>query len=37
LSKEIQMSVAVFESMIYEKKIELKTKISEGIEFYGAT
>ena len=35
LSKEIQMSVAVFESMIYEKKIELKTNISEGIEFYG--
>ena len=35
LSKEVQMSVSVFESMIYEKKIELETNISEGIEFNG--
>ena len=35
LSKEIQMSVAVFESMIYEKKIKLKTNINEDIEFNG--
>ena len=35
LSKEVQMAVSVFESMIYEKKIELETNISEGIEFNG--
>ena len=35
LSKEIQMSVAVFESMIYEKKIKLKTNINGDIEFNG--
>ena len=29
LSKEVQMAVSVFESMIYEKKIELETNISE--------
>ena len=35
LSKEIQMSVSVFESMIYEKKIKLETNINDGIEFNG--
>ena len=35
LSKEIQMSVAVFESMIYEKQIKLETNIEEGINFNG--
>ena len=35
LSKEAQMSIAVFESMIYEKKIVLETNISEGIVFNG--
>lgn len=35
LSKEVQMSVSVFESMIYEKKIELETNIIDGIEFNG--
>ncbi|MBR3672759.1 MAG: HAMP domain-containing histidine kinase, partial [Clostridia bacterium] len=35
LSKEVQMAVSVFESMIYEKKIKLETNISEGIEFNG--
>ena len=35
LSKEIQMSVAGFESMIYERKILLETNISEGILFNG--
>ena len=35
LSKEVQMAVSSFESMIYEKKIELETDISEGIEFNG--
>ena len=35
LSKEVQMSIAVFESMIYENKIELETNIAEGIEFKG--
>ena len=35
LSKEVQMAVSSFESMIYEKKIELETNISEGIEFNG--
>lgn len=35
LSKEVKMSVAVFESMIYEKQIKLKTNISEGIGFEG--
>ena len=35
LSKEIQMSVAVFESMIYEKEIKLETNIDEGIVFNG--
>lgn len=35
LSKEVQMSVSVFESMMYEKKIKLETNIAEGIEFIG--
>ncbi len=35
LSKEVQMAVAVFESLIYEKEIKLKTNISEGISFNG--
>lgn len=35
LSKEVQMSVSVFESIIYEKKVELETNINEGIEFKG--
>ena len=35
LSKEVQMSVAVFESMIYEKKIKLETKIKDNIDFNG--
>lgn len=35
LSKEVQMSVSVFESMIYEKKIELETNINDGLEFNG--
>ena len=35
LSKVIQMSVAVFESMIYEKKINLETNIDEEIWFNG--
>ena len=34
-SKEVQMSVSVFESLIYEKKIKLETNINEGIEFNG--
>ena len=35
LSKEIEMSVSVFESMMYEKKITLETNINEGIDFNG--
>ena len=35
LSKEVQMSVAVFESMIYEKEIKLETNIDENIYFNG--
>ena len=35
LSKEVQMSVAVFESMIYEKEIKLETNIEDGILFNG--
>ena len=35
LSKEAKMSVAVFESIIYEKKIDLETNIGECIEFNG--
>ena len=35
LSKEIQMSVACFESLIYEKKIKLKTNIKDNMEFNG--
>ena len=35
LSKEVQMSVSVFESIIYEKKIKLETNINDGIEFNG--
>ncbi|MBR2786764.1 MAG: HAMP domain-containing histidine kinase [Clostridia bacterium] len=35
LSKEVQMSVSVFESMIYEKKLKLETNINDGIEFNG--
>ncbi len=35
LSKEVQMSVAVFESLIYEKEISLETNIKDGIIFNG--
>ena len=35
ISKEVEMSVSVFESMIYEKKITLETNINEGIDFNG--
>jgi len=35
LSKEIQMSVAVFESMIFEKEIKLETNIDKDIVFNG--
>lgn len=35
LSKEIQMSVAVFESMIYEKEIKIEMDIDENITFNG--
>ena len=35
LSKEVQMSVSSFESIIYEKEIKLETNINEGIEFNG--
>jgi signal transduction histidine kinase len=35
LSKEVEMSVAVFESMIYEKEIKLKTNIEKDIMFNG--
>ena len=35
LSKETQMTVAVFESMIYEKEIKLETNINENIYFNG--
>ena len=35
ISKEVEMSVSVFESMMYEKKITLETNINEGIEFNG--
>ena len=35
LSKEVKMSVSVFESMIFENKIELETNIAEEIEFNG--
>ena len=35
LSKESQMAVAVFESMLYEKEIQLETNIEEGIFFQG--
>ena len=35
LSKEIQMSVACFESLIFEKKINLENNIQENIEFNG--
>ncbi len=35
LSKEVQMAVAVFESMIYEKEIKLETNINENIFFNG--
>ena len=35
LSKEVQMSVAVFESMIFEKGIELQTNINDEIYFNG--
>ena len=37
LSKEVEMSVSVFESMIYEKNIKLETNINGGIEFNGDT
>ena len=35
ISKEVEMSVSVFESMMYEKKITLETNINEGIDFNG--
>ena len=35
LSREVQISVSVFESIIYEKKINLETNIDDGIEFNG--
>ena len=35
LSKETQMSVAVFESMIFEKGIKLETNIEENVFFNG--
>ena len=35
LSKEVQMSVSSFESIIYEKKIKLEMNINDGIEFNG--
>lgn len=35
ISKEVEMSVAVFESMIYEKNITLETNIDENIIFNG--
>ena len=35
LSKEVQMTVAVFESMIYEKEIKLEININENIHFNG--
>ena len=35
LSKEVQMSIAVFESIIYEKEIKLETNIDENIHFIG--
>ena len=35
LSKEVQMSVACFESLIFEKKIKLENNIQENIEFNG--
>ena len=36
LSKEVELAVSVFESLIYERKIKLETNISEGIEFNGS-
>ena len=35
LSKEVKMSVAVFESMIFEKEIKLETNVDEGIYITG--
>lgn len=35
LSKEVQMSIAVFESIIFEKEIKLETNIDESIYFIG--
>ena len=35
ISKEVEMSVSVFESMMYEKKITLETNINERIDFNG--
>ena len=35
LSKEVEMAVSSFESIIYEKKIKLETNINEKIEFNG--
>jgi len=35
LSKEVELSVAVFESIIFEKELKLENKIEEGIFFYG--
>ena len=35
LSKEVEMTAAVFESMIYEKKINLESNIKENVDFNG--
>ena len=35
LSKEVQMSISVFESIMYEKEIKLETNIDENIYFIG--
>ena len=35
LSKQVELSISVFESMIFEKNINLTTNITDNIEFYG--
>ena len=35
LSEEINMVVAMFESMAYEKKVKIKSKVAENIDFIG--
>lgn len=35
LSKEVEMTISVFESMAYEKQIDIVTNIQDGIEFNG--